>query len=99
MNLEELIRDAVRAGELTHLSLVPRTVKDENEKPLYHGWGASLSPTSVSGNLFAEDRDPVVALTKVFEDARLYRKAPTKEVKVAAKKKEATSVDLSDIGL
>lgn len=72
-DLEDLIREVAKRGELTHLSLTPRDVKDANEKVLYRGWGATFSPASSQANTFAEDRDPVVALKTAIEEAKMRR--------------------------
>jgi hypothetical protein len=109
--LEDMIRDVARRGELTHLSLAPRVIRDADDKPIKKGWGASFSPASSQTNTWAEDEDPVVALKTAIEEARLRRGkpfadgegAPKPEPKAKPKakpvKQGAAHVDLSDIGL
>lgn len=109
-DLEELIRDVAKRGELTHLSLSPRRI-EVGENKFINGWGASFSPASNTGNLFAEDTDPIKALVGAIEEAKLQRRSlrPFEDGEGAKpqpapkpKTKPRTSVpqtDLSDIGL
>jgi hypothetical protein len=109
-DLEELIRDVVKRGELTYLSLAPRQIRI-SEKQTVPGWGASFSPASTTGNTFAEDRDPIVALKACIEEAKLRRKpefqdgegakpaAPEKLKPKPKPRASAPQTDLSDIGL
>jgi hypothetical protein len=100
-NLEDLIRDLCKRGEMTHLSLVPRVISQGTKN--VHGWGASFSPASTFGNTFGEDTDPVVALKNALNDAKLRRRPEFKDgegakVKPArAKPEPATEQDLSDL--
>lgn len=64
--LDERIRDLVKRGELTHLSLTPTA----------NGWSASYSPASVFGNSHAEHADPVQALIAAFDGIKVKRRAP-----------------------
>ncbi len=78
-NLEELIRAAAAAGELTHLSIVPVAGKG----PQGIGWSASFSPGSAWGTGFAVAADPVDAIIGAMTDERL-RKTVRKIEKVLA---------------
>lgn len=64
--LETTLRDLAARGEITHLSLVPSK----------KGWRASFAPSSIFGNSFAEDRDPVKALLLACQSAKLKKRAP-----------------------
>lgn len=68
-NLEDVIRDIIARGEMTHLSLTP----SQNGAL----WRASFSPAKNFGNSFAEDKDPIAALMRAMTSAKLARKAPT----------------------
>lgn len=89
-NLEDLIRNAAKEGQLTHLSVVPIAGKG----PAGISWSASFSPGSVFGTGFGVDIDPVEAIKLAMTDKRLGRlvgkldkalaEAPPEEVKAAA---------------
>lgn len=106
-NLEDLIRNAAKEGQLTHLSVVPIAGKG----PGGIAWSASFSPGSVFGTGFGAHVDPVEAIKLAMTDKRLGRlvgkldkalaEAPAEEVKAAAKRlgvkpPTANTVDDSD---
>lgn len=98
-NLEALIRDLAKRGELTHLSLSPRMIERGQKKVA--GWGAIFAPASNFGNTFGEDTDPVEALKSAINDAKLRRKpefADGEGAKVRpAKASPEPADDLSDL--
>lgn len=66
LSLEDTLRVLANAGELTHLSIIPRAGKG----PGGTIFSASYSPASVWGAGFGEDADPVVAMLKAIGDDR-----------------------------
>lgn len=62
-NLEEVIRELAARGEISHISLVP---SQKGEK-----WRGSFAMCSKFGISFAEDADPVVALTMAMTTAKM----------------------------
>lgn len=69
-NLEDMIRDLAKRGELSHVSVALNGSGTQ--------WRASFAPCSVFGVTFAEDKDPVKALTLAMEGTKLKRRAPSK---------------------
>lgn len=74
--LEQAIRDLAARGEISHISLSP----SQNGTL----WRGSYAMCSTFGVSFAEDKDPVVALTQAMTTARLKRRPPTKRSDEAA---------------
>lgn len=71
-SLEELIRAAVKRGELTHLSLVASPTAKQGIK-----WRASYRPAT-GATCFGEDDDPVKALASAMTNAPpRSKKSPT----------------------
>lgn len=66
-SLEDMIRAAAAAGELTHLSLCPVAGKGANNI----GWSASFSPGSAWGSGFGAASDPIEAIKLAMTDQRL----------------------------
>ncbi len=65
MNLEELIHDMVKRGEMTHLSLSPY------EKQ----WAVSFCAASpINGYTFIIDDDPVNAICRAIEETKLRKR-------------------------
>lgn len=92
-DLADEIRDLASRGEITHLSLHPNT----NTKPVR--WSASFSPSSVFGNSYGEDADPVEAIFAAIDGIKLRR---PKTAPTVTKERENPRVpepeqDLSDI--
>lgn len=92
LDLEDLIRAAAEAGELTHLSVVP--VAGTGPKNI--SWSASYSPGSKFGTGLAVNVDPVQALVNALTDTRLG--ALTRKVagKAAAKPAPVASEPVDD---
>jgi hypothetical protein len=65
-SLEDMLRILANAGELTHLSIIPRTGKG----PGGVVYNASFSPASKWGHGFGTDPDPVFAIIKAINDER-----------------------------
>lgn len=67
-NLEDMIRAAAAAGELTYLSLAPTAGKGPNGI----GWAATFSPASRWANGFGRhESDPVEAIKQAMNDDRM----------------------------
>jgi hypothetical protein len=62
-NLEEVLRDLAKRGEISHISLVP----SQNGKL----WRASFAMCSHFGISFAEDADPAKAIILACTSAKL----------------------------
>lgn len=62
-NLEDMLRDVVKAGELSHLSLVP----SQNGK----SFRTSYAMCSKFGITFAEDPDPVKSIMLAISTAKI----------------------------
>lgn len=67
-NLEDMIRDLAKRGELTHLALTPT--------PSGTAWRAVFAPASQFGVCHGADPDPVKAMLLAIDGAKLRRKAP-----------------------
>jgi len=65
-SLEDLLRTLANAGELTHLSIIPRSGKG----PGGTVFCASYSPATAWGSGFGEDPDPVNAIIKAIQDEK-----------------------------
>jgi hypothetical protein len=63
VSLEELIQDAVKRGELNHLSIGPTAT----------GFHASFRIASTCASSFGVDRDPVEALKTAIKGAKMIR--------------------------
>lgn len=98
-SLEALIRDFAGRGEITHLSLTPRMLERGPKKVA--GWAVTFAPASVMGNTYAEDTDPVAALTTALTDAKVRRRATFNDGVGAPKAAKASvpAVPVSEVGL
>lgn len=94
-DLEDLIRNAAKNGELTHLSVVPIAGKGPNGI----GWSASFSPGSVWGSGFATHVDPVEAIKLAMTDTRLGKIARKLEKTIAEAPPEMVAAARKKLGI
>jgi hypothetical protein len=80
MTLDDLIRDAAKRGELTHLSVVA----------VAGGFSATFTPASTFGTVHERDADPVIAMTKAIKAVKLAR--PSSAPHYTPTKTEAANV-------
>lgn len=82
--LEDAIRNLAARGEISHISLTP----SQGGKK----WRGSYAMCSTFGVSFAEDEDPIKALTLAMTTARLKSRAPTKRATDAAEARSTGSI-------
>ena len=86
MNLEDMIRDAAKRGELNHLSMIPTD----------KGFHAAFRVASSTSHSFGMHEDPVEALRIALKNAKMVR-APRGPSLKPTPEPEPASTDADDI--